>query len=135
MTKRIQITLLLRGALLFVAVHSLILGGTIYFFTTFFYQLFFGVDPENFFFVKQAGLFLSLMGLFYLLPVFDLERFKPVIFLIVFSKVVAVTFLILNAHLTPSAFMIYLAALGDGTMAAALTVLFLMRTKFPENGA
>lgn len=135
MTKRIQITLLLRGALLFVAVHSLLLGGTIYFFTTLFYQFFFGVDPENFFFVKQSGLFLSLMGLFYLLPVFDLERFKPLIFIIVFSKVAAVTFLVLNAHLTPSAFMIYLAALGDGTMAAALILLFLMRTKLPENGA
>ena len=133
MTKRIQITLLLRGALLFVAVHSLLLGGTIYFLTTPFYQFFFGVDPENFFFVKQSGLFLSLMGFFYLLPVFDLERFKSVIFLIVFSKVVAVTFLILNAHLTPSAFMIYLAALGDGAMATALVVLYLMTTKFSKN--
>lgn len=135
MEKGIRIKLLLRGTLLFVGVHSLLLGSTIYFFTTPFYQFFFGVDPENFFFVKQAGLFLSLMGLFYLLPVFNLERFKPVIFLIVFSKVVAVTFLILNAHLTPSAFMIYLAALGDGTMAAALTILLLIRTKFTEKGA
>lgn len=73
--------------------------------------------------------------LFYLLPVFNLERFKPLIFLIVFSKVVAVTFLILNAHLTPSAFMIYLAALGDGTMAAALMLLLIMRTKLTEKGA
>ena len=109
--------------------------GDVYKRQTLFYQFFFGVDPENFFFVKQSGLFLSLMGLFYLLPVFDLERYKPLVFIIVFSKVAAVTFLVLNAHLTPSAFMIYLAALGDGTMAAALILLFLMRTKLPENGA
>jgi len=127
--------LLLRGVLLIVGVHSLLLGSTIYFFTTPFYQFFFGVDPENFFFVKQAGLFLFLMGFFYLLPAFNLERFKPVIFLIVFSKAIAVAFLILNAHLTPSTLMIYLAALGDGAMATAITVLFVLRTKYPENGS
>jgi len=133
--RRTQITLLLRGVLLIVGVHSLLLGSTIYFFTTPFYQFFFGVDPENFFFVKQAGLFLFLMGFFYLLPAYSLERFKPVIFLIVFSKVIAVAFLILNAHLTPSTLMIYLAALADGAMATAITVLFVLRTKYPENGS
>jgi len=128
--KQNKITLILRGTLFLVGVHSLLLGGTIYFLTTPFYQFFFGVDPENFFFVKQAGLFLFLMGFFYLLPAFNLERFQPVAFLIVFSKVIAVIFLLLNAHLTPSALMIYLAALGDGAMATAIIALLILRARY-----
>jgi hypothetical protein len=109
-----------------VAVHSLLLGGVIYFFTIHFYQFFFSVDPDNFFFIKQSGLFLFLSGLFYLIPVKDMKRYRLVIAPVVFSKIAAVTFLISNAHMTPSSLMIYLAALGDGLMATAILVLTLV---------
>ena len=121
--------LILRVTLFLVGVHSVLLGSTIYLFTVPFYQFFFSVDPDNFFFIKQAGIFLFLMGFFYLLPVLDMNRFRPVIFLVVFSKVIAVTFLLVHANLTPSPFMIYLAALGDALMATAIIGLTVMRLK------
>jgi hypothetical protein len=46
--------------------------------------------------------------------------------LVVFSKVTAVAFLLKNAHLTPSPLVIYLAALGDGLMATAISILALL---------
>ena len=113
---------LLRVVLFLVGIHSILLGTTIYFFTTPFYQLFFSVDPDNFFFIKQAGIFLFLAGLFYLVPVWDMNRYKPIIYLVVISKTIAVLFLITNASLSPSPLMIYLAALGDGSM--ALIIMF-----------
>lgn len=121
-----NIAFLLRITLLLVGIHSIVLGGTIYFFTTPFYQFFFSIDPDNVFFVKQSGLFLFLLGLLYLVPSVNPSRYSLVIFLVIFSKIIAVTFLLINAHLTPSAMMIYLAALGDGIMAAILTILILI---------
>jgi hypothetical protein len=99
---------------------------TIYFFTVTFYQFFFSVDPDNYFFVKQSGLFMFLMGLFYLIPAKNIKRYKLLIALVVFSKVTAVAFLLKNAHLTPSPLVIYLAALGDGLMATAISILALL---------
>lgn len=113
---------LLRLILFLVGIHSIMLGVAIFFFTTPFYQLFFSVDPDNVFFIKQAGIFLFLAGLFYLVPVWDLNRFKPIIYFVVISKIIAVLFLITHASLTPSPIMIYLAALGDGSM--ALIIMF-----------
>lgn len=126
-----NVSLVLRVTLLLVGVHSVILGSTIYFFTVPFYQFFFSVNPDNFFFIKQAGIFLFLMGFFYLLPVLDMNRFRAAIILVVFSKVIAVTFLLVNANLTPSPFMIYLAALGDALMATTIIVLMVMKLKNP----
>ena len=68
---------LLRTILLLVGVHSILLGMAILFFTIPFYQFFFAIDPENFFFVKQSGIFLFLIGLFYLIPFFDLDILSP----------------------------------------------------------
>jgi hypothetical protein len=110
-------SLLLKGTLLLVGVHSVLLGGIIYFYTSLFYQFFFSVAPDNLFFIKQSGLFLFLQGLFYLIPVKDIKHFRLVIAPVLFSKVTAVAFLLSNAHMTPSPPMIYLAALGDGLMA------------------
>ena len=122
----LNFSVLLRIALLLVGVHSILLGGIIYFFTTPFYYFFFSVDPDNFFYIKQSGVFLFLSGFFYLIPVKDMKRYKPVIFLVIFAKVTAVAFLLSNAQMTPSPPMIYLAALGDGLMATAISLLTLL---------
>ena len=118
-----NVSVLLRVTLFLVGLHRIILGGTIYFFTSPFYQLFFSVDPDNFFFIKQSGVFLFLAGFFYLIPAKDIKRYKLLVAFVVFSKITAVAFLIGNAHLTPSPPMVYLAALGDGLMATALSLL------------
>jgi hypothetical protein len=122
----LNISVLLKVTLFLVGLHSVILGGAIYFLTTPFYQFFFSVDPDNFFFVKQSGVFLFLIGLFYLIPVMDMRRYKLLIVFVVFSKVTAFVFLLRNAYLTPSSPIIYLAALGDGFMAIALSFLFMI---------
>ncbi len=114
---------ILRFTLFLVGIHSVLLGGVIFFFTAPFYQFFFSVNPDNIFFIKQAGIFLYLAGLFYLVPVINMERYKLIIGLVVFSKLTAVTFLLFNAQLTPSPPMIYLAALGDGSMAVVISIL------------
>ncbi len=98
-----------------------------------FHQFFFSVDPDNSFFVKQSGVFLFLMGLFYLIPVKNMKHYKLLIALVVFSKVTAVAFLLKNAHLTPSPPVIYLAALGDGLMATAISILALLWYKNNKN--
>ena len=125
----LNVPVLLRATLFLVGLHSVILGGTIYFFTVPFHQFFFAVDPDNFFFIKQSGVFLFLAGLFYLIPVKDLKRFKLLVVLVVFSKVTAVAFLLRNAHLTPAPPMVYLAALGDGLMATTISILALLWCK------
>jgi hypothetical protein len=130
----LNVSVWLRVTLFLVGLHSVILGGMIYFFTVPFHQFFFSVDPDNFFFIKQSGVFLFLAGLFYLVPVKDIKRFKLLIVLVVFSKVTAVAFLLINAHLTPSPPMVYLVALGDGLMATALSLLALIWYKNNKNG-
>jgi hypothetical protein len=130
----LNVSVLLRVTLCLVGLHSVVLGVIIYFFTVPFYQFFFSIDPDNFFFIKQSGIFLFLIGLFYLIPVMDMERYKLPIILVVFSKVTAVAFLLENARLTPSPPMIYLAALGDGLMAATISLLAILQYKNSENG-
>jgi hypothetical protein len=71
----LNVSVWLRVTLFLVGLHSVILGGTIYFFTVPFHQFFFSVDPDNFFFIKQSGVFLFLAGLFYLVPVKDIKRY------------------------------------------------------------
>jgi hypothetical protein len=122
----LNVSVWLRVILLLVGVHSVMIGVTIYFFTVPFYKFFFSIDPDNYFFVKQSGLFMFLMGLFYLIPAKNIKHYKLLIALVVFSKVTAVAFLLKNAHLTPSPPVIYLAALGDGLMATAISVLALL---------
>jgi hypothetical protein len=87
----LNVSVLLRVTLFLVGLHSVILGGTVYFFTVPFHQFFFSVDPDNMFFIKQSGVFLFLAGLFYLIPIMDMKRYKLLIALVVFSKVTANT--------------------------------------------
>jgi hypothetical protein len=130
----LNISVLLRTTLFLVGLHSVMLGGLIYFFTVPFYQFFFSVDPDNLFFIKQSGVFLFLIGLFYLIPAIDMKRYKLLIALIILSKATAVIFLLKNAHLTLSPLMIYLAALGDGSMAIILSVITLLWYKNNNKG-
>ncbi|MFC1844379.1 hypothetical protein ACFLZ5_06270 [Thermodesulfobacteriota bacterium] len=111
--------------LFFVGIHSIMLGFIIYFFTDFFYQIFFSATVENIFFVRQSGVFLFLAGFFYLYPLIDLQKLYNMILLVIFSKFIAVYFLVANAKFTLSPDMIYLAALFDGLMGFFLIFIYL----------
>lgn len=102
------------------AVHSLLLGIYIFFQTEKFYKFFFGVAVENLFFVKQAGLFLFCMGLFYSVPLLHLKSHKNTINIIIMSKILAVVFLLSNFSLVPKTATILIAALIDTLLAVAL---------------
>ena len=110
---------------LFVAAHSVLLGIFVFLFTDTFYHFFFGAKVENFFFVRQSGLFLLCLGLFYSLPLLDLQRYYQLVIVIIITKVFAVVFLGLHAQHAPRSWVIILAAFIDGSMAACLTWLFI----------
>jgi len=114
----------LQLTVLFVTVHSFMLGFFIYFFPDRFYQLFFFHQVENIFFVRQSGLFLILSAFFYSYPLFNFQNNRKIIPVIIISKCLAVIFLLTNARYTLSPPMIILAALGDGTMALALGAFY-----------
>jgi O-antigen/teichoic acid export membrane protein len=106
-----------------VGMHSLALGAFIFFFTELFYRIFFGVSIENFFFVKQSGLFLFCLGIFYLAPLAHLERARNQVIAMIATKILAVMFLVFNAWLVARPEMVLLAAGVDGTMAVLLIIL------------
>ena len=111
--------------LFLVGMHSILLGLAIYFFTDIFYKVFFAGNIENIFFVRQAGIFLFLQGLFYLYPLFNLKHLYNLILLVIVAKFVAVYFLIANAHFTTAPEMIYLAAFFDALMGAVLAAVYV----------
>ena len=113
----------------FVGMHSILLGLIIYFFTDFFYRIFFASSIENIFFVRQAGVFLFLAGFFYLYPLLNLRNLYNLILLVIFSKIVAVIFLISHAGYTASPLMIYLAAFFDALMALVLVMIYFRLKK------
>lgn len=103
-----------------VGLHSLTLGSFIFFFTDAFYKFFFGVEVDNLFLIKQAGLFLFCLGLFYMVPIRDLANKHRIVDLIIVTKILAVLFLVTNAWLVAKPGPILLAALGDGIMGTLL---------------
>lgn len=113
----------------FVGMHSILLGLFIYYFTDVFYRIFFAVSVENLFFVRQSGTFLFLAGFFYLYPLLNLRNLYNLILLVIFSKIVAVIFLISNAGYTAAPLMIYLAAFFDGLMGLLLAIVYLRLKK------
>ncbi|MEJ2477278.1 MAG: hypothetical protein P8Y40_07225 [Desulfobacterales bacterium] len=117
-----KIKYLQRGVLL-VGLHSVLLGMFIFFFTERFYMFFFGVMINNPFFVRQAGLFLFCLGLFYLLPIKDLRHRHRVIDIIIVTKFLAVLFLLSHAYWAPRPAAIFLAAVLDAAMAILLIYL------------
>lgn len=110
--------------ILLVGLHSISLGIFIYFFTELFYRFFFHTGVENIFFVRQAGLFLFCLGLFYLSLLTDLKRMHRLAMVVISTKVLAVIFLVTNAHFTVCPTMIYLSAAGDGCMAFLLGLFY-----------
>ena len=120
-----------------VGLHSLVLGTFIFFCTRFFYRLFFRVDIENLFFVRQAGLFLFCLGLFYLVPLMDLKKGHRLVMIIILTKVLAVFSLVANASITARPAIMLLTAAGDGSMALLLALLYFRARpclKESENG-
>ena len=120
---------ILKIVVLCVGVHSVVLGAVIYFFTSSFYQFFLGEPIANPFFVRQSGIFLFLIGLFYLFPLTNIHSYHQFIILTIVSKVFAVLFLLTNAHLTPHPPMILLTAVIDGLMAIALFIPYFFCLK------
>lgn len=110
---------------LLIGLHSLFLGIFIFFFTELFYQLFLSAEIENFFFVRQAGLFLFCLGLFNLAILKDISRYHWFVKVIITTKALAFLFLVTHAHLAAWPPIIYAAAAGDGIM--ALVLIFFYR--------
>jgi len=103
-----------------VGMHSLALGAFIFFFTELFYRIFFGVEIVNFFFVRQSGLFLFCIGLFYLAPLVNLKRSRNQVVAMIATKIMAVLFLVSNSWLVARPEMTLLAAGVDCIMAILL---------------
>jgi hypothetical protein len=114
---------------LLIGLHSLLLGIFIFFFTELFYDLFFSAEIENFFFVRQAGLFLFCLGLFNLAIVVEMKRYYCFVKVIIVAKSLAFLFLVSHAHLAAWPPIIYAAAVGYGIMALVL-IFFYRRAGF-----
>lgn len=110
--------------LFLVGAHSVCLGIFIFFFTEFFYQFFFRTRIDNIFFIRQAGLFLFCLGLFYFVPLFDFHRRYQLLTMVIATKALAVLFLVTNAHLAPWPPILLLAAAIDGCMALMLALSY-----------
>src|SRR5271157_2192624 len=110
---------------LLIGLHSLLLGIFIFFFTELFYRLFFSANIENFFYVRQAGLFLFCLGLFNLAILRDMKKYYYFVKVIIATKILAFLFLVSHAHLAAWPPIIYAAAVGDGLM--ALVLIFFYR--------
>lgn len=104
-------------SLIVTSLHSLLLGVYIFLQTERFYKFFFGVAVDNLFFVKQAGLFLFCIGLFYLVPLRNLKTHHRMLDIIILTKVLAVLFLLSNYALVPQTGVIFIAALIDAMLA------------------
>lgn len=127
-----RVELVLRGerrfkplfwSVLLIGLHSMTIGIFIFFFTETFYKIFFLAEIENFFFVRQAGLFLFCLGFFNVAVLSDLEKNIFFVKVIIATKCLAFLFLVFQAHLSVHPFIIYVASLGDGAMAVLLMVL------------
>ena len=103
-----------------VGIHSLLLGVFIFCFTEPFYRFFFHAEIDNFFYIRQSGLFLVCLGFFYLSPLLNLAEKHRLITVVILTKVLAVLFLVTHARYVPWPPMVYLAAAADGGMAALL---------------
>lgn len=114
---------------LLIGLHSLFLGIFIFFFTELFYYLFFSAEIENFFFVRQAGLFLFCLGLFNLAIIVEMKRYYYFVKVIIAAKSLAFLFLVSHAHLAAWPPIIFAAAAGDGIMALVL-IFFYRRAGF-----
>jgi hypothetical protein len=107
-----------------VGAHSLLLGTFVFCFTRLFYRLFFRTEIENLFFVRQTGLFLVCLGMFYFVPLLDLPKRHRLVMIIILTKVLAVLSLVANAAITPAPAIMLATAAGDGAMACLLAFCY-----------
>jgi hypothetical protein len=114
---------------LLIGLHSLFLGIFIFFFTELFYRLFFSANIENFFYVRQAGLFLFCLGLFNLAIIVKMKSHYYFVKVIIATKALAFLFLVSHAHMAAWPPIIFAAAFGDGIMALVL-IFFYRRAGF-----
>ena len=119
-TPRLRPAVVLYTCVMLTAIHSIVLGGCIYLFTEQFYERAFRAPIENFFFVRQAGVFLLCLGLFYLYPLINLQRYHRLVMMAAVTKVIAVAFLLTNRQQCVSPASIDAAMLVDGFMAVVL---------------
>jgi len=119
---------------LLIGLHSLLLGIFIFFFTELFYRLFFSANIENFFYVRQAGLFLFCLGLFNLAILRDMKKYYYFVKVIIATKILAFLFLVSHAHLAAWPPIIYAAAVGDGLMALVLIFFYRRAGLIAEKG-
>ena len=119
---------------LLIGLHSLFLGIFIFFFTELFYDLFFSAEIENFFFVRQAGLFLFCLGLFNLAIIVKMKSHYYFVKVIIATKALAFLFLVSHAHLAAWPPIIFAAAIGDGLMALVLNFFYRRAGFITEKG-
>jgi hypothetical protein len=112
-----------------VGMHSIVFGLYIYFFAEQFYIFFFATAPENLFFVRQTGVFLFCLGIYYFIPLLNVRRIDHYVFFTIITKIATVIFMILNAKSSMSPSTIYLVALGDIIMAGLLLMTFSLHRK------
>ena len=87
------------------------------------------------FFQTQAGLFHLVLGVAYLLALYQWQKAPPLIFFAVIAKSIAIVFLVLYYFFFEPAWIILFSAFGDGLLGIALLLLYtrLIQEKNPRN--
>lgn len=111
--------LLVRAAITLIGLHSVLLGAAMLFAPALMLRLLGFPLSTNPFFPSQSGIFLLILGTFYLRALIQPDY----IALILFSKAAAVIFLVASALVRPTPPLIWAAALGDFSMLAAMTAV------------
>jgi hypothetical protein len=105
--------------------HSCVLGTLLLLAPRFMLWLFGFPETASLFFPSQSGIFLLILGVCYLVGLYDPGLVK----VIVISKTFAVVFLAVHAAFLSAPRSIWAAAAGDATMLAALTAALLRRRR------
>lgn len=121
-----QMTFPVRVLVILIGAHSLALGALMLLASPLVLPLmgFSGSIPT--FFPSQSGIFLVILGVLYLAAL----RYRDFVLAIFVSKAIAVVFLVVHAAFLGAPPIIWLAALGDGAMFAALLVAVLRDPAF-----
>jgi hypothetical protein len=112
----LRITGVIRWVILLVAIHSCVLGSFLLVAPKFVSSIFGFETAENPFFASQAGLFLLILGVCYLLAL----KIPDLILVILISKGAAVLFLVFQALFLNAPPLTWAAAAADATMLGGL---------------
>lgn len=89
------------------------------------YLTYFGLDGyQGRFFQTQAGIFHLVLGVAYLLALYQWEKAHALIFFAVVAKYIAVVFLVLYYFIFEPAWIILFSAFGDGFLGITLLLLY-----------